>query len=236
MASSERVRAWDLPTRIFHWSLVFVIASGWVSYEFSEAIGDNTMQWHRYNGYAALILIVWRLLWGVFGSSTSQFRNFVSWPWTAAQYGLDLARGKNRHFLGHNPLGTYMVLALLTAVTIQTGLGMVATEHNYLTWGPLSHLVGDEASKTATHWHHEFFDILIVLIVLHVVANVLYGLVKKDPLIKAMVTGSKPAANYEDAPEARIAGAPMLRALLCLAVATAIVFGGILALGGKLFY
>lgn len=236
MQSGDRVRAWDLPTRLFHWLLVIVIASAWISYEYSEALGDNTMQWHRYNGYAAMILIVWRLLWGVFGSSTARFRNFVTWPWRAAGYGIDLVRGRDRHYLGHNPLGTYMILALLTAVFVQTTLGMFATEHNYLTWGPLATLISDETTKQVTHWHHAFFNVLLVLIVLHVIANLLYAFVKRDPLIKAMVTGTKPAADYEDASEATIIGAPLLRAFVCLLVAMAIVCGGILAVGGKLFY
>jgi cytochrome b len=234
--SGGRVSAWDLPTRLFHWLLVIVIASAWVSYEYSEALGDNTMRWHRYNGYAAMILVVWRLLWGVVGSSTSRFSNFVIWPWHAAGYGIDLIRGRNRHYLGHNPLGTYMVLALLATVFAQTTLGMFSTEHNFLTWGPLAGLISDEATKRVTHWHHQLFDILLILIAIHIVANLLYAIVRRDPLIRAMFTGTKPAADYKDARAALIVGAPLLRALICLLVAAAIVLGGILAVGGKLFY
>jgi cytochrome b len=234
--SAEKVRAWDLPTRIFHWLLLFVILSAWVSYEFSEAIGDNTMKWHRYNGYAAMVLIVWRLLWGVVGSSTSRFSSFVTWPWNAARYGADLVRGRDRHYLGHNPLGTYMVLALLGLVFVQTMLGMLATEHNFLTWGPLAPLISEEATKFATHWHQEVFDVLKILIFVHIIANVLYAVVKREPLIRAMVTGTKPAVEYVDTREAEIGGAPLLRAFVCLLVASGIVLGGILALGGKLFY
>ncbi|HUS97174.1 MAG TPA: cytochrome b/b6 domain-containing protein [Hyphomicrobiaceae bacterium] len=237
MNSGTTVRVWDIPTRVFHWLLVILIGCGYVSYRFSEAVGDNTMQWHRYNGYAVLVLIVWRLLWGVAGSSTSRFSTFVPWPWKAARYGLDLVRGRDRHFLGHNPLGTYMVLALLAAVGLQAILGLFSSEHNFLTWGPLTHLISEDMTKKITHWHHTFFwRGLLVLIGLHIVANVLYGLVKREPLIKAMVTGRKPATDYEDAAEAELVATPIRRALGCLAVAAAIVLGGILALGGKLFY
>ena len=237
MSAGRTVRAWDLPTRLFHWALVAMILSSWLSYEYSNALGDSTMKWHRYNGYAVLILIVWRLLWGVFGSSTSRFATFVAWPWRAASYGIDLVRGRDRHFLGHNPLGTYMVLVLLAAVTLQTMLGMFATEHNYLTWGPLAPMIADDLTQKITKWHKQFFWYgLIGLIIVHIVANVLYGLVKRDPLVKAMVTGRKPAADYEDTPEAAIVTAPLIRALVCLAVATAIVLGSIVAAGGKLFY
>jgi cytochrome b len=236
VASDKNVDAWDLPTRLFHWALVLVLAAGWASYEYKEAIGDNTMQWHRYNGYAALILIVWRLMWGIVGSSTSRFRVILTWPWNAARYGVDLVRGRQRKFLGHNPLGSYMVLALLAAVTFQTVLGLLSTEHNYLTWGPLSHLVGDETGKLVTRWHRQFFDILLILVAIHVTANILYGLIKKEPVVKAMVTGRKPAADYADASAAAIPSTVILRALACLALAAAVVLGGIVALGGKLIY
>lgn len=237
MSAHKTVRAWDLPTRVFHWLLVILIGCAWVSYRYSEAVGDNTMQWHRYNGYSLLILIVWRILWGMFGSSTSRFLSFVPWPWKAARYGMDLVRGKDRHFLGHNPLGTYMVLALLAAVSTQGVLGLLATEHNFLTWGPLTHLIEDAVSERLTHLHSFFFyNGLLVLIGLHIAANVLYAVFKRDPLIKAMVTGTKPAGNYEDEAQLEIVSAPLLRALACLVVAAAMVLGSILALGGKLFY
>lgn len=237
MTASQSVRAWDLPTRIFHWVLVFLILSAWVSIEFSNEIGDATMQWHRYNGYALLIIILWRLLWGLFGSSTSRFGNFVRGPGAALSYATNLLRGRERHYLGHNPLGSYMILALLAAVAFQTILGLFSTEHNYLTWGPLAPLISDGLTKSITGLHKEFFDLAILpLIGIHIVANFAYAAFKRDPLVKAMVTGRKPAGEYADEAEAQIAGAPMVRALACLVVSAAIVLGGILIAGGKLLY
>jgi cytochrome b len=233
-ARQEKVRAWDLPTRLFHWLLVTLIASAWISFQFSEKLGDFNLRWHRWNGYAILVLIVWRLLWGLVGSSTSRFANFVKWPWTAAGYGLDLLRGRDRHFLGHNPLGTYMILALLGLVALQGTLGLFTLEHNDTVAGPLKRLVSDEWVKTLSYWHRRGFNFILALVVLHVIANVVYQFLKKDPLITGMITGRKPAAAYEDEAEARISARPMLRAFLWLIVAAGIVFGGILALGGKL--
>lgn len=237
MTASRSVRAWDLPTRIFHWVLVFLIVSAWVSIEFSNEIGDTTMQWHRYNGYALLVVIAWRLLWGLFGSSTSRFRNFITGPRAAASYAAGLLRGREKHYLGHNPLGSYMVLALLATVAFQTILGLFSTEHNYLTWGPLAPLISDSLTKSITGLHQEFFDSAILpLVGVHIVANFAYAAFKRDPLVKAMVTGRKPAGDYADEAEAQITGAPMVRALACLVVSAAIVLGGILAAGGKLLY
>jgi cytochrome b len=234
---STRVRVWDIPTRLFHWTLVFCIASAWVSFRYSDVIGDDTMRWHRWNGYTILVLLVFRLIWGFAGSSTSRWSAFVRWPWTAAQYALDLARGRDRHFLGHNPAGTYMVLGLLGVVALQAGLGLFTVEHNDTgADGPLYLLVTEATYVKLSKWHvWVFYYMLLPLIGLHIVANTLYAFVKKDPLIRAMVTGDKPAGDYEDASEASIARNVLLRAITCLIAAIAIVFGGILLAGGRLF-
>ncbi len=231
------VRAWDLPTRVFHWTLVSLLISAYVSFRFSEVFGDNTLKWHRYNGYAILVLLVWRVLWGFVGSSTSRWSAFVRWPWAAAGYALDLLRGRDRHYLGHNPLGSWMILAVLTVLAAQAGMGLFTVEHNDTTWGPLYKLASEGRQKLLTVWHTQaFYYVLLPLLAAHITANVLYGLIKKDPLIRAMVTGTKPAAPYEDQHEAAIVAQPLMLALACLAAAITVVFGTIVGLGGKLFY
>lgn len=232
--SQDKVRAWDSPTRLFHWTLVSLIACSWLSFQYSEKLGDFTMKWHRWNGLAILILIVWRLLWGFVGSSTSRFASFVRWPWTAAVYGLDLLRGRDRHFLGHNPLGTYMILALLGLVSLQGIFGLFTLEHNDTVAGPLKRLASDEWVKWLSNWHRRGFNIILAFVALHVLANLFYQFFKRDPLITGMITGKKPAASYEDTSEVEMVARPMLRALVCLVFAAAIVLGGIVALGGKL--
>ena len=231
------VRAWDLPTRVFHWSLVALIFGSWASFEYADKLGDNVLKWHRYNGYAILCAVVWRVLWGFFGSSTSRWSSFLPWPWTAARYLVDTVRSRPRHFLGHNPMGTYMILALLIAVTVQACLGLLTVEHNDTAWGPLYKLVPETKSAFVNFLHTRMFNYLILpLIALHVTANVLYGILKNDPLVRAMITGKKPAAAYEDFQEALLVRRPILRALACLAIAAAVVFGTISALGGKILY
>ena len=231
------VRAWDLPTRVFHWALVSMILCSWATFEFAEKLGDNSLRWHRYNGYAILCLLVWRLLWGFAGSSTSRWSSFVRGPWAAARYVTDLLRRRERHFLGHNPMGSYMILALMAAVGLQAALGLLTVEHNDTAWGPLYKLVPEARAATVNFLHTRLFNYLILpLIALHVTANVLYAIVKNDPLVRAMITGRKPAADYEDGTEAAIVAQPIVRALVCLAVACSIVLGTITFLGGKLFY
>jgi cytochrome b len=228
------VKAWDWPTRAFHWTLVLCLISAWASFKFADRIGDPTLIWHRWNGYAILILLTFRLIWGFAGSSTSRFSAFVTWPWNALRYALDLIAGKSRPFLGHNPLGAWMILALLGAVTLQGMLGLFSLEHNELVAGPLKRLVAHETSEAITKLHVKGIYVILGLASVHITANILYAVLKKDPLIRAMVTGQKPAETYEDQQEAQIADSVGLRALFSLVTAIAIVFGGITSLGGRI--
>lgn len=230
-----RVTAWDLPTRLFHWTLVALIVSAWVSYRYSENFSDHLLKWHRWNGLAILTLLVWRLLWGVAGTSTSRFMSFVTTPAAALAYGRDFIVGRQRRFLGHNPLGGWMVIVMLAALFLQATLGLFTVEHNGLTAGPLYRLVSEAANKTASHWHHLVFDrALLPLIGLHILANLFYATIKREPLIPAMITGRKPALRYEDESEARLVRRPLLRATALLLLAAVIVVGAIRLLAGRL--
>lgn len=235
-ASAGAVVAWDLPTRAFHWLLVLLIINAWVSFQYSEKVGDFTLRWHRWSGYAVLVLLVFRLIWGIAGSSTSRFSAFVRGPITTLGYAFDLVRGRSRHFLGHNPLGTWMILALLALVAGQACLGLFTVEHNDSgADGPLYRLVSEGWVKQLSRWHRQgYYYALLPLIAAHIIANTLYGLVKRDPLIRAMITGRKPRIAYEDQAEATIIARPLLTAFGCLLLAATLVFGGIVAAGGRL--
>lgn len=225
------VRAFDLPTRIFHWSLVSLIACAWVSAEFANTWGDYTLRWHRWNGYALLVLVAWRLLWGVFGSTTARFVNFVPGPRTLLGYARALLRGLKPAYLGHNPLGTLMILALLAAVTVQATLGLYTLEHNEVTAGPLKRTIGDEATALVSWLHVRGFNVILALVAIHVTVNLVTTYVLRDPVIPAMVTGEKPPRDYVDAREN--VGGSLWAAALCLVAALVIVFGGITLLGGR---
>jgi len=233
--STAKVRAWDWPTRAFHWLLAALVLFAWVSWRYSEALGDHTLTFHRLNGHAILVLLVWRFLWGFAGSSTSRFSAWLWWPWTAVGYGLRLLRGETPLYLSHNPLGSYMILLLLGAVTAQAVLGLFTVESNDLTAGPLYRLISEEQQKVVSGWHIWFFYwVILALVAIHILANFWYGLAKKEPLITAMVTGKKPAAGDLDTYEALIVRRPMRRALVCLVLAAGVVLGVIYgALGGR---
>lgn len=232
-AAGGRVRAWDGPTRLFKWSFVVLIAVALVTYK----RGDAGLVWHYWNGYAILVLIVFRLLWGIVGSSTARFSAWVVWPWKALVYASDLLRGRHPTFLGHNPLGGWMILALLVLATSQGIAGLFTADNNGLSGGPFANLdFGDPTpiQKTLSRWHHLGFYVLIGFAAVHILANLWYQLFKGDPLVTGMVTGKKPALDYVDQPEMRPAPAAWLRAGLCLLVAIAVVFGTVRLCGGKL--
>lgn len=226
------VRAWDLPTRIFHWSLVVLVIMSWVSRKY----GDPGLVWHKWNGYAILVLVVWRLIWGFTGSSTARFRSFFYWPWTAASYAVDFVLRRPRHFLGHNPLGGGVVFVMLGLVGLQGVLGLFSFYYEDETnngKGPLAIKLSENLGNTVTSLHLTVFNVILAVVALHIVANALYVLWKGENLVRPMITGRKPARPYEDHQEATIAG--IGRALLALIASILLVFGGIMTFGGKVF-
>jgi len=229
------VRVWDWPTRAFHWLLVSAILCAWLSAEFGRKLGDSMLVWHKWNGYIILVLIVFRLIWGFAGSSTARFSHFVHGPAFVLRYAMDFARGHKRAFLGHNPLGTLMVLALMAVVTFQAISGLFSFEPDNFIAGPLARLLEDDTATGVLKWHYRGFTLIQLLVLAHVTANILYGVLAKDPLIRAMAKGTKPAKVYEDEMEAVIPANVTLRAALAFAAALVIVFGGIVLAGGRLF-
>jgi cytochrome b len=216
-APAGTVRAWDLWTRAFHWLLVLLIVSAYCTRRFLD---DPTLYWHRVNGYAVLALLLFRLLWGLFGSSTSRFAAFFPWPAPALRYGLGLIRGKSPHYLGHNPLGGALILVMLLAVVAQAAAGLF-TSDDVLAQGPMVDHASDWLVGRMSAYHAKGFWIILALAAMHICANLFYQFVKKDRLITAMVTGVKPAIVYVDQQQAKFA--PPLRAVACLAASIVIV-------------
>jgi cytochrome b len=222
------VRVWDGPTRLFHWTLVVLIALAYITRKVSP-----DLTWHMRIGYAILILVTFRILWGFVGSSTSRFGAFAYAPWTALRYGIDFALRRPRHFLGHNPLGGTVVFLMLGLVAVQGILGLFSyDDHTNIDGGPLAGRIAENTVALLTKWHIWLFDIILIVIGAHVFASFAYAVWKREDLVRPMVTGRKRRAHFEDEAEARIAS-PLL-ALLCLILAAAIVLGGITLAGGKI--
>jgi cytochrome b len=228
-SAAPRVKAWDLPTRLFHWLLALLILTAYLT---RKNTGD--LAWHKWTGYAILVLVVFRILWGFAGSSTSRFSSFAYGPVAAVRYGLDFLLSRPRHFLGHNPLGGIVVFVMLGLVAAQGMLGLFSyDDHDSIDGGPLAGRIGEGLMAILTAWHIWLFYIILYVIIAHIAANILYIVWKGENLVGPMITGRKKPAGFEDGPSAQIA--PLWRALLCLVLAAVIVFGGIMLAGGKPF-
>lgn len=184
-AAPPSVRVWDLPVRVFHWSLVALVAFQWWSGE------EGEMDWHTTGGLVVLGLLVFRLLWGFVGGRHARFADFVAGPRRILDYARRMRRGEAGFVPGHNPLGGWMILALLAVLLFQAGTGLFAND-DIFTEGPLFHLVSKETSDTLTGLHEASFNLLLALVVVHVAAVIFYRVAKRENLVRAMITGRKP--------------------------------------------
>jgi cytochrome b len=180
------VLVWDLPTRLFHWLLVALVA---VSFATGK-IGGNAMLYHEWCGEAILALLMFRVVWGFSGSSLSRFRTFLVGPAAVLRYALTLFRREADHHLSHNPLGGWSVMAMLLVLLIQAGTGLFAND-DIATEGPLYKWVSKAASDRLTAIHHLNHDVIIVLVAVHVAAVLFHLIYKKENLILPMITGIK---------------------------------------------
>lgn len=181
----KTVHVWDLPTRQFHWTLVVLMILQWWSAENSD-----TMDWHLWGGYAVLTLVLFRLIWGFMGSDTARFSDFLRGPGAALAYAKALARGETPLYLGHNPMGGWSIVALLTLLLIQAGTGLFAND-DILIEGPLYGWVSKSASDWLTTVHKLNFNLLLLVIAVHISAVLFYLLVKRENLIHPMLSGRK---------------------------------------------
>jgi cytochrome b len=196
---------WDLPIRLFHWSVVLLIALSWWSAE------EGFDRVHFWSGYTLLFLLIFRVLWGLFGSSTARFSSFVRGPWAV----LDYLRGGPFGQAGHTPLGALSVVAMLLAILVQLTTGLIQIDDDDFVEGPLSGLVSYDTALLAHDVHEVSFNILLALIALHLLAIAYYQLIRRRPLVRAMVTGR--AELPDDVPP--MSPAPKGRLAICAAVA-----------------
>ncbi|MDY0147756.1 cytochrome b/b6 domain-containing protein [Halothiobacillus sp.] len=193
------VKVWDLPTRLFHWLLVIGIFAMWFTADILDRLGL-----HMTIGYALIGLIVFRLVWGIIGSDTARFSQFVRHPKHIIAYIKGAHKGI---WLGHNPLGALSVLAMIISILVQLGTGLFANDQIY-NEGPFSGYVSENTQDLLTYIHDVNFNILLGLIALHLLAIAFYQFKKHEPLVQAMITGKralKPDETVQN-PNLRFAG------------------------------
>lgn len=179
----QRIKVWDLPVRVFHWALVALVATAWITGE------TEFTTVHSWTGYTILTLVLFRIGWGVVGSDNARFARFLRRPSVAWGYVRNMLGGANPHYDTHNPAGGWMVVALLLVLLVQVGTGLFSNDE-IMFEGPFVPLVGGQWSEWLTEVHEANFNLLITLVVVHIAAVALHELFG-ERLVKAMFDGYK---------------------------------------------
>ena len=187
------IRVWDLPLRLFHWLLLICVAGALISVQL------KAMDWHGRFGLAVLGLLVFRIVWGLIGSTHARFWSFAPGPKSLADY----LHGR-WHGLGHNPLGALSVFAILGVLAFQAGSGLFADDVIAYT-GPLRRAVSGDTASQLTSWHMRMEWVIYGLIALHLAAIAFHEFIKRERLVKPMITGHK-QVDTADARDARGGG------------------------------
>ena len=210
----KTIKIWDVPVRIFHWSLVTLFIAAYVT----NLLGPNYFNYHLWAGYGIIVLVVFRILWGFVGTYHARFFNFVSNPVATTKYALSVLKKKDVHYLGHNPLGAVMVVALLLAILVQAVTGLF-TNAEIINLGPLYGYINDELSLKLTSIHRQLFYWIAGAIFLHIAAVLFHVWFKRDNIVKAMFTGKK--NTDELAAEKSISSSKIWLAIIIVAIVIA---------------
>lgn len=187
MNNIEEIKVWDLPVRLFHWTLVLGFATAFVSGEVDAS------EVHVWIGYALCVLLAGRVYWGFKGNEYARFRSFIFPVSETLDYVRSMRMGHPKHYFGHNPAGALMVFALLGLVTLIIATGLVTLSVIDFE-GPLLFLansVGDETSYAFRRFHHSLPVIGLIFILLHILGVIAGSIQHKENLVKAMITGKK---------------------------------------------
>ncbi|MEH6586429.1 MAG: cytochrome b/b6 domain-containing protein [Halioglobus sp.] len=200
---------WDIPTRVFHWALVICVGLAWWSAEFER------YQIHQWTGYTLIVLLLTRIIWGVVGSVHSRFNDFLAGPQTVLTY----LRGQDSPTPGHNPLGGWSVLALISVLLLQAVSGLFNSD-DILFSGPLYYAADQQLQEIMAVVHDVAFNLLLGLVALHLLAVLYHQFWRKEALVQAMWSGIATGRAGLEAPVSP-----------WRAVLIAVVVGGLLWLG-----
>lgn len=208
-----RVRVWDLPTRLFHWLVVLLLAAAYITWRL------NWMDWHVWIGETVLTAVLFRILWGCFGSDTARFRQFVASPRAAVRHLAHSLRREPDRQVGHNAAGGWMVLLLLALLLAEPLTGLFVN-NDVADEGPFTEITPAAVSNAITALHAYLWDALLAAAALHILAIALYALAKGHNLVAPMISGRKPLPADVVAPHmASTVRAAVLLAFSALVVA-----------------
>jgi cytochrome b len=170
--SPDMVKVWDWPLRAFHWALAFFVVLAW----FTPGKFDGL---HRFAGYAVIVLIAFRIGWGLFGTRYSRFRGLGRRLRAAPAYLINLHRGKTGRYRGLNPAGTAMLITMLLLLTVSTITGWMSTTVRFF------------GVPWVEDTHDYVSDAIIVLVIIHVLGVLAMSVLQKENLVRGMITGWK---------------------------------------------
>jgi cytochrome b len=185
--ADDNPQIWDPALRAFHWLLVLAVTGGWLLGHF----GPLKMTLHFWAGYTVAALLVFRLIWGLIGPRNARFVNFIKGPGAVIAYARTLGARKASGAAGHNPLGGWSVVALLSVLAAQVATGLIVDPEDYINTGPLAEQVSTAWNRWALGMHHKLGVVLLALVVLHVGAIFFYRFWKREDLVTPMITGRK---------------------------------------------
>ncbi len=212
------MRVWDLSTRLFHWSLPVLLIVTYLSVTFAD--GPNAgllMRVHVIAGETMLGVLTFRVLWGLFGSDTARLGRLFRSPLAAFRHLAHIGRREPDTEIGHNVAGGWMVLIMLAVLWVQVGTGLFANDDG-ATEGPLMKFVDKPISDQLSKIHDLNFNIVLGVVAMHLVAVLAYAVLKRQNLVRPMLTGKKRLPATSRAPRM---GNPWL-ALATLAVSACV--------------
>jgi len=186
------VPVWDLPSRIFHWTLAVAVITSYLT-------GEEEGLWfvvHTVSGYTVALLLVFRIIWGFLGSVHSRFSDFVCSPRSVKDYAKHLLRLNPSRFVGHNPLGGLMVILMLLVLAGTVATGLLSGDKDVGS-GILLPLIAAPGGDGLAEVHEFFGNFIMILAAIHVLAVFVDWFLTKENLVKAMITGRKTLDDAE---------------------------------------
>jgi len=202
---------WDLPVRIFHWCFVCTLVGLW----YTSDQDNGLIEIHMKLGYVALSLVLFRVLWGIWGTRYAQFKNFIPSLQEVKVYIHDFRAGKVKTYIGHNPLGSLMVILILFMVLLQATTGLFIND-DIFSAGPYNGVLSGQFEKLLKLLHVNGFNVILALSGLHIFAIFYYLIIKKQNLIKPMLNGKKININKDE-------GISSSKLLIAIIIATVVV-------------
>lgn len=210
----NKLFVWDLPVRLFHWLLVISLIAAWYTSDGERGL----IEYHLQIGSFILGLIIFRIIWGVVGTKYAKFSQFIPNKKSLIYYLKNVKKEKEYKTVGHNPVGGLMVIFMLTLILSQAISGLFMND-DVFTSGPYYSSASSVVQNIMSVIHHNVFDVILVVSVLHISAALFYLFVKKANLILPMITGYKNDSNNNSKLQA-IKSSKLLTAFIVITIVT----------------